>query len=213
MNQGLLRGLNAQWLPPWLGGGDPANDGKVVTANSSVQGGVSLMQPSQVLIASSVLAAAAASVTFSSIPGTYNHLQLTAVAQSSDASTDQFLVQFNGDTAGHYGALRYAWNGSGAGQSTGSGMTSAQSSSSGDLAPNTGIESSLLVLDIPYYANTTFQKICLWNSGFTTQSAGGTQFVAMVAWNSSAAITSMKVYTSSGDNFIAGSAFYLYGIT
>ena len=42
MEKGFKKGLSGLWLPDWLGGGDPANDGKIVIADSTQPGGVRL---------------------------------------------------------------------------------------------------------------------------------------------------------------------------
>lgn len=60
-----------------------------------------------VLLASTTLASDAASYTFSSIPQTYNHLEIVYMARSSattGGSYDVLGYQFNGDTTSNYRA-------------------------------------------------------------------------------------------------------------
>jgi hypothetical protein len=56
-----------------------------------------------VAIAEQTLGTAAASVTFSSIPGTYTDLVLVLSVQ--DASGNTFALQFNGDTSTNYSTV------------------------------------------------------------------------------------------------------------
>lgn len=166
-------------------------------------------------IANSVLGSAAASVTFSSIPGTFNHLQLMGQARSTAAAaSDEFAVQLNGDTGSNY--LRQSMFGNGSGSASASIATTSSSwtCGTGDLAGATATAgfTGLLYMSIPLYAGTTWAKTVNWHSGLDDSLVHS--IVALTGtWNSTAAVTSVKVFALSGPNFAAGSAFYLYGVT
>ena len=63
-------------------------------------------------IATTVITSDTASVTFSSIPQTYKHLQLRMFAKTDRADLeDVTLIQFNGDTAANYSYHNIRGNG------------------------------------------------------------------------------------------------------
>jgi hypothetical protein len=164
-----------------------------------------------------VLDSAASSITFSSIPGTYNHLQLVAMARSATASAaDNWALQVNGDTGAHYDRMDIYVNGF---NTSGSSSTSAQTSwsaASADLpaASDTAGYAGLLKVEIPAYALTTFNKVGTWRSGNgDTFDSTSTVHSISLGWRSTAAVTSMKLFLTSGGNLATGSAAYLYGVT
>ena len=68
--------------------------------------------PTYTPIATQTLGSSAASVTFSSIPGTYTDLMLISFAQGQASGGDNRLVlQFNGDTATNYSSTYLIGNG------------------------------------------------------------------------------------------------------
>jgi hypothetical protein len=166
------------------------------------------------LIASSVLGSPAASFSFTSIPGTYNHLRLIVVGRCSNASFDVNLgLQFNGDTGANYDTQR--------GQDASSTTLSATESFGqttavvGMVMGTSGSANipGVSVIDIPLYAGTTFHKTGIYQAGEVAQSAGNDRFRwGHFTWRNTGAITRVDVIPASG-NFITGSAAYLYGIT
>lgn len=150
-------------------------------------------------IATTTLASAAASYTFSSIPSTYQDLALVFNGASS-SGVQNFQVRFNGDSATNYSDTALTGNGTTA--------TSGRDSTStviwiGAITTN----QSILKLDVMNYANTTTYKTALartGSDGYTTANVG--------LWRSTAAINSITVYISA-NNFTAGSTFTLYGIS
>lgn len=154
-------------------------------------------------IATTTLASAAASYTFSSIPGTYTDLIL--ISNASNASTDSALnMQFNGDTATNYSSTRLSGDGS-----------TATSASTANLAyviagraNATGSISANGIAQIMSYSNTTTYKTTITranNSASITGAYAGT-------WRNTAAITSILIYSANAANISAGSTFTLYGI-
>lgn len=173
------------------------------------------------LIASSVLVAPAPTFDFSAIPGTFNHLELLVVASSSAAASyDNFTVQVNGDTGLNY-------DGSGVDGSYGDvpnanqvTNTSWQDIGYADLtaAQNTAGVPGSLRLFIPMYAQSVFQKLAQWDSGYSDIAnidVGSPWFLQrqQCLWRNTDPITSLAIAPLVGPDFIVGSAAYLYGIT
>lgn len=144
---------------------------------------------------------AVSSVTFSSINSGYTDLVLI-IAGAGASSGGNILLQFNSDTATNYSTTILYGDGTSAGSARAS---NAASMNIGDLDATT--QSNTLV-NIQNYANTTTYKTAL---GRSNRSA-----VAVAAkaglWRSTAAINSIKVFFSTGDNFVSGTTFSLYGI-
>jgi hypothetical protein len=150
-------------------------------------------------IATTTLGSAAATVTFSSIPGTYTDLIL--VADTVNASgADNFLLNFNSDTGSNYSVTRLNGNGTSASSSRGTNQTILQC---GEVYSTR----STTIVQILNYSNSTTYKTTL-----TRQNNAGAGVNANVnLWRSTAAITTILISTSSY-NFSAGSQFTLYGI-
>lgn len=163
------------------------------------------------LIASSVLASPAATVTFSSIPATYKNLQVVIIGRSAtSANNDTVYMQFNGDTAAHYTTQIIVGSG---GSASAAAVGAAAQASYGQIAAASSSANvpGIMYCDIPGYALTTFYKaVNIRNSsggGTTSFIWGGT-----VIWETTpAAINAIVIALSSAANFVTGSAFYLYG--
>lgn len=170
------------------------------------------------LISSLVLGSPATDFTFSSIPGSYNHLRLVVVARSSESQpAESFAVQFNGDTGANYDAMAlWGSNATGGGSHT-SGASSLTSIGSLDLpgATATANVPGRLTLEIPCYSQSVFSKTGSWEAGFNdplTLAAHTGVNRQEILWRSTDPITSIKVFPVFGPDFIAGSSAYLYGI-
>lgn len=159
-------------------------------------------------IATQTLASAAASITFSSIPATYTHLQIRGIARSNGAA-DNTVIQFNGDTANNY-ATHYL-TGNGATASAGSGTTRANFYVDILAANASGAMWSGDVIDILDYANTNKYKTIRTLAG-QDLNGSGTVWLASGLWQSTAAITSIKLYLNGAVNLAQYSSFALYGI-
>jgi hypothetical protein len=155
-------------------------------------------------IASITLGAAAASITFSSIPGTYTDLVMVAQCISTSSGTSSSIgVQFNNDTATNYSrTLLY-----------GDGSTAASTRDSSAIASNIlyyegNTNFAPNILNIMNYANTTTNKTFIARANF----AGSTVRLGVGLWRSTAAITSITILPSGASSFASGSTFNLYGI-
>jgi len=158
------------------------------------------VQFTYVPIATQTLGSATASVTFSSIPSTYQDLVLVCNGIRSAAAVT--AVQLNGDTASNYSQTLLSGNGSSASSSrntsVGNGVL--------DYTGNT-TNPSTTVAHFLNYANTNTYKT------FLSRANNASDFVGAYVnlWRSTAAINSIYIYAGSG-TFNAGSTFNLYGI-
>lgn len=187
----------------------------VATATGSVVNltcptcGTSGGTPGLVQIAQTVLASPAATITFSSIPGTYSNLQLVINGQTANTSADDVLCRFNSDTGANYDWNYFFFN-----TVTGNGTNQAQTSAHcANVASNSTSATSPggASIDIQNYAGTTFYKILTaYNTAYTGSAMSSTLFSGR--WRSTSAITSITLATASGSNFSAGTVATLYGL-
>ena len=163
-------------------------------------------------IASTTLSTAAASVTFSSIPADYTHLQIRAIARTgrTGQNGDFFKTTFNADTASNY-----SWHlltGDGASTGTGSGSSVAYMEANRFASNSTSANIfGAIVLDILDYANTNKYKTMRYLGGYDNNGSGEIQF-GSGNWRSSSAITSITFTQSGAYNILQYSTFTLYGV-
>lgn len=160
------------------------------------------------LIESQTLGAAAASVTFSSIPGTFDDLCVLHSARTTRVSVvEYFGGQINGSSSNMTTRLLEG-SGSTASSSSGSFIrlgVAAGSSATADTFGNTEIW-------IPNYAGSTNKSIS-WTGVQETNATGASIVAGAVLWSQTAAITSISFSSVLGNNIVTGSSFHLYGIT
>ena len=152
------------------------------------------------------------SISFSSIPTTYSHLQLRSIAQCSTSSSawQRLVISFNSDTTGsHYDDHALLGNGSSASAfaETGSakGFGQASQTGVGYFAGN--------ITDILDYANTNKYKTSRTLTG-QDGNAGGSGVIRFESnlWQSTSAITSITISIEDGSNFNIATQFALYGV-
>lgn len=162
------------------------------------------------LIEARTLTTSTASVTFSSIPGTYTDLVLvTSLRNVAGTSGDQSLdLEVNGDTATNYSFTQLYGNGTLASSNRVSSTT--DYSSAGRVADG-GTASgtfSVNITNLLDYSNATTYKTFISRQN----TAGNYVVISAGLWRSTSAITSIKLTDNSGSNFASGSTFKLYGI-
>ena len=154
-------------------------------------------------IATTTLGSAQASITFSSISGSYTDIILEVVGNVS--ANGYTKLYFNGVTTATYSATQLYGDGTNAGssrQTTGSGL--------GYIQFNylyTASNQGQARIQIPSYANTNFYKTCLIredDASYNTISRSG-------LWQSNSAITSVTVERATG-NWNTGTTATIYGI-
>lgn len=151
------------------------------------------------------------SITFSSIPQTYTHLQLRGIVRSTSAGTgwgDNVDLRFNGDTGTNYNRMLLQ----------GDGALLAGSTSSSTLvritvsprASTTANVFTSFVVDIIDYKNTNkFKQIVSLSGG--DGNGSGTVFFIQGYWKDLNAISSISLLPEA-NNFAQYSRFSLYGV-
>jgi hypothetical protein len=143
------------------------------------------------------------SISFTSIPATYKHLQVRILSGQGNA-TQGASMQFNSDTGSNYKI--HALDGSGSTVATAAGGATPyvlyySGSSSGLQAT---------VVDILDYANTNKYKVSRSLQGYDLNGSGHIVLLSHL-WMNTNAITSILI-DGTGSNFIQYSSFALYGI-
>ena len=157
------------------------------------------------LIEAKTLTTTTASITFSSIPGTYTDLSLFISARNSDSGTtgSWAAFEFNGSIAP---TGRYLF-GYGSGSSSGTVHKAPLENGAG----STGNTFSNSWLYIPNYANTSYNKSYSVDGVTENNAAEAYQVLIAGLISTTSAITSIKITPGAG-SYVANSTFYLYGI-
>ena len=154
-------------------------------------------------IATVTVGSPVSSITFSSIPSTYQHLQIRGMSKNTTTTQDAVL-SLNGNSIGyrHYLYGDGSTNGSGA-DTNGGGVISASSAASNTFG--------VFVMDILDYTNTNKNKTIRALQGTDANGSGVVAFNSWLYSTNTNAITSVTL-TSSGTSFAQYSSFALYGI-
>jgi hypothetical protein len=156
-------------------------------------------------IATTTLSTTASSITFSSIPATYKHLQLRLMCRNSTILSS-ISMQFNSDTGANYARHRLSGDGATA---TAAAATSATFMGLGDQ-PTTASTFYTSVVDILDYANTNKAKTVRLLYGYDLNGSGEVGLRSNL-WTNTSAITSI-VITADSSTFAQYSSFALYGV-
>ena len=148
-------------------------------------------------------------ISFSSIPSTYTHLQIRSAAKSTSTGQAARLT-FNSDTNSNYANHYLFSNGSSAPYAGGESSVTrvniyafyADNSVSNVFGP--------AIVDILDYTNTNKNKVTRCLSGFDQTTAGNLGFQSGL-WMNTSAITSITLAPQNG-NWAQHSSFALYGI-
>lgn len=155
-------------------------------------------------IATQTLGSAAASVTFSSISGSYTDLILISNVQATLAGEGVVGV-LNSDTGANYSFTVLRGNGSSAASAR---VTGASAVALNNISePPTSGSFGLYIAHFMNYSNTTTFKTVLAR-GNNANNAVDTE---VSLWRNTAAITSIRVQMTGG-NLNTGSSFTLYGV-
>jgi hypothetical protein len=158
-------------------------------------------------------AGGSSSVTFSSIPATYTHLQIRNIARTTASQDrDSIKLTFNSDTGSNY-ARHSLWGSGSAASAYGAASEAYVLLTDFAAASATASIYGAAITDILDYANTNKYK--------TVRSLGGVDLNAAVTvydglnsglWQNTNAITSITLTPFTGSNFAQYSHFALYGI-
>jgi hypothetical protein len=151
-------------------------------------------------------------ITFSSIPQTYTHLQIRAIARENSGAVTAFndvLVRFNSDSGANYRYHYMNGNGTSAIAGTAASQTYAWAMDVTGAASAANVYAGN-VLDILDYTNTNKNTTTRTLTGADFNGSGAVDFISTL-WLNTAAITSITI-TTGGNNFAQYSSFALYGI-
>jgi len=163
-------------------------------------------------IATTTLGSAQSSITFSSIPQDYTHLQIRGIARSSNATDgDYFYVQFNSDTGNNY--TYHLLNGTGD-TTPNSAAATAQAGAGAprfSAGSNTANVFGVVIIDVLDYTNTNKNKTVRTIGGFDGNGTGISRITSGV-WLNTAAISSIVIKSGNAGNLTQYSSFQLYGV-
>lgn len=168
------------------------------------------MPATYVLIASNTLSSSAASVTFSSIPGTYTDLVVKWSARDtwSDYASGIFIT-FNATTTNYSDTHLTGLNGAAtATSSRNSGAARLEGFSSAATATANTFSSGEIY--IPSYTVSQNKPASTYTVAENNNANNAVVDIAAGLWQNTAVITEVKF--SARTNFVTGSSFWLYGI-
>ncbi len=161
-----------------------------------------------------------ASIDFTSIPATYDHLViLCSVRRNSASGTGSGKIEFNGDTnsTGNYRHFQGGSNGFYTGSPSPSTQMYASSTTGLEMfnagnstdTTNSFPQSTIYIWN---YSDINYEKFV--NSHGSQMNNSGYSYQTLYAgqWQNTATITSIKMFPTSGASFVAGSSASLYGI-
>jgi len=174
-----------------------------------------LWAPSQDYVSIStatVTSGGTASVTFSSIPTTYTHLQIRGILRSSYAlSNTAILATFNSDSGSNYAFHQLVGNGSTATASSQASNTSTTIARGAYDGLTAGIFTAL-VMDIFDYTSTSKNKTVRTLSGYDSNSSDGQSVLYSGLWFATPAAINRIDISSNAGNLMQYSQLSLYGI-
>jgi hypothetical protein len=182
-------------------------------ASSSVTPAVATAYES---IASATGTGSSGTITFSSIPSTYQHLQLRVISRSTSASSSGEALNLrlgagSIDTGANY-ARHYIYG-------EGTTVAAAGSASASTIQMITSVAGGgatsgiqgVTIIDIHDYASTTKYKTVRAFTGVDFNNANGALALVSGLWMSTSAVGTLRLYHNT-DSFTTGSTFALYGI-
>lgn len=157
-------------------------------------------------------AGGSSAITFSSIPSTYQHLQIRILFRSTRAQTGDYTsMQFNSDTGSNYayhGLGADGANAIGFGYATQTLMDVERASAASATSGVFGVA----VVDVLDYANTNKYKTMRSLGGFDNNGSGEI-YLTSGLWQNTNAVSTITLKAQGGtSNFAQYSSFALYGI-
>lgn len=151
------------------------------------------------------------SLSFTSIPSTYQHLQIRAITRDTGASYGYNVsMRFNSDTGSNYTYHGLEGNGSSASSFGSSSPTTSFPFATSSGGANASGTFAPIVCDILDYADVNKYKVHRTLNGYDDNGSGYVEFRSGV-WLNTAAISTITVI-STGSNFANNTQFALYGI-
>jgi hypothetical protein len=175
---------------------------------SAASNSVTPITPSSYESIASTTATGGSTVTFSSIPGTYQHLQVRMLVKTTTDAVD-FRMTANGVTSG-YASHFLVGSGTTASATAYSGASNIRLDSGSGLNVNS-YGYSYIIIDLQDYANTTRNKTFRMFYGADYNTSGGEVYLGSGLTTSTSAITSLS-FNAVSATFANPSYFALYGI-
>ena len=150
-------------------------------------------------------------LTFSSIPGTYQNLKVKCILQTGSSGVASGNLTFNGDTGAHYDWLQMSANSiAWAGNGHPTGDTSINICL---LDNNTSTYSNRCDFEVSNYASSASypMRVNGTSSYFLTAGGGLYSLLTDGAWTSPAPVTSLTLSAGATDNYLAGGVCTLDG--
>jgi hypothetical protein len=180
-------------------------------SNSVITGNAVILPGDYESIATVNLSANTSSVTFSSIPATFTHLQLRAIVRTTRTGGPDILgVRYNNDSGNNY--VQHNLYGDGSTPQTDRDTSYPQQNVHRTSSDANGASVfSGFVIDILDYANTNKNKTLRSLGGFDDNGSGRIVLNSGL-WMSTSAIASIYLFSVFSENFKQYSSFALYGI-
>jgi hypothetical protein len=182
-------------------------NGQALIADSTAATGMKWDTPAaggMTLISTTTLSGT--SVTLSSIPQTYVHLELVVVSNRTNFNGERLAIRFNGDATAnrHFSGANYGFSPD---------QTPANTNIAVSPSILTGVTNSLTHIQIPYYTDTATRKflraLSIGRDSATTTNSGITTTAGF--YNQNGATTSLVVLAQDGGTFQGGTVL-LYGV-
>jgi len=164
------------------------------------------LAPGMVCLFDQLLTANQLSIDIPNISQAYSHLRLMALKAGTSTNAEHYM-RANGDAGANYDSQ--VMQGSSASPSTAENFAQTL----GIRLGNTGPLGELLVVDIPGYKDPLYKSFHVKN-GFKMSNTSGQIFFQEIMgyWRSQAAINRLTLTQISGQSYLAGSRFSLYGL-
>jgi hypothetical protein len=177
----------------------------ILNSQISATGGT----PAYELIESRILTTAASTITFSSIPANYKHLQIRGILRSNRSDTwSAYGLRVNNDSGNNY--ARHTLFGDRSSVSSGSSTSTSAALDNGLPAANATANYFVpFVADFLDYSNTSKNKTMRFLYQYELN--GASIYLSSALWQNTNAINQISVYDQIG-SFVAGSRISLYGI-
>ena len=165
-------------------------------------------------IATTTLSSSQSTITFSSIPSTFKHLQLRYIARSAQVgNASSLILRFNSDSGSNYYAYHEIYaDGSTAAAYADSTATLSQVDQI-PAATKTASVFGVGVIDLLDYTSTSKNKTIRFLNGWDSNGTGAVVFGSSLYKPSTiAAISTITITDAYAQNFVQYSQFALYGI-
>ena len=181
---------------------------------SSISGSKAITGNYYSISTATVTSGGTASITFSSIPSTYTHLQVRYMARTSAAAPgaegDLVIIYGTPHAANGYSHMLYG-NGTSASSINSGGLAYSQWASYTSSSTQTSNAFGIGILDVLDYTNTN--KLKTWRTlGGWDANGSGLVTLASGLQNDTSALTAITFATNSGNSFAQYSSFALYGV-